>query len=65
MTEELSAVCTGVFHIFGIDVHCHVLNNGQRMIEAESLTRLTEAMESPEERELGEIEQFHRWQEGG
>ena len=36
----LQSVWSGEFQVFGVRVVCHVLNDGQRIVEAESLNRL-------------------------
>lgn len=60
-TPDLQSVWQGSFRIFGVDLRCHVLSNGQRIIEADSMAELMEAMEAPEGRDLGNIEDFYRW----
>jgi hypothetical protein len=59
------SVWSGTFRIFGVDVRCHVLDDGQRIIEADSVAELIEAMEAPDNRDIGDIENFHKWQDGG
>ena len=44
---DLVSVWQGSFNILGVDLKCHVLNNGQRIIEASSLEALLEAMGDP------------------
>lgn len=65
MTEDNTpvSVWSGSFHILGVDVRCHVLDDGQRIIEADSMTALFEAMEASTA-ELGDLEEFRRWQAG-
>lgn len=41
-----TAVWSGTFRLFGVDVICHTLDNGMRIIESESMVRLLEAMEN-------------------
>lgn len=58
------AVWSGSFRVFGIDVHCHLLDNGQRVIDADSVHRLFAAMEtfecsSPEH--TAQIAAFAAW----
>ena len=45
MTEPLKSVWQGTFHAFGIDLVCHVLSNGERVIEEDSMIKLIEAFE--------------------
>lgn len=40
MSTELHSVCESTFTVMGIPVRCHVLNDGSRVIEAESLANL-------------------------
>lgn len=58
------SVWSGSFRIFGVDVKCHRLSDGQAIIEADSMAALIEAMEAPEGREIGALEEFRAWQEG-
>ena len=44
MSGEPRAVWTGTFRLFGGDVKCAVLDNGQRVIEADSLAELLQRM---------------------
>lgn len=57
------AVSSATFRIFGVDLQCHVLDTGQRIIEADSMAALLEAMESSENYDIGELEDFHRWKD--
>jgi hypothetical protein len=62
--EMTESVWSGTFRIFGVDLKCHVLSDGRRIIEADSMADLMEAMEAPGGKELGDIEAFHRWKGG-
>lgn len=63
--DELpTAVWSGSFRIFGVDVVCHRLSNGMAIIDADSMIELIEAMDAPAGRELGDIEAFYQWREG-
>jgi len=53
---------SGSFDLFGVTVRCHVLEDGRRIIEAESMAALLAAMESGAE--PGDIQGFARWQRG-
>lgn len=44
MTSELHSIWQGTFQLFGVDIRCHVLSDGQRIIEAESMRELLVAM---------------------
>lgn len=69
MSDTPVSIRQGAFRIFGVEVLCHVLSDGQRIIEAESMERLLAAMADPgntydrDEAER-EIEAFARWQRG-
>ena len=64
MSEIPQSVWSGTFTIFGVEVKCHCLDDGSRIIEADSMEELMEAMEAPDE-PLGDIEAFMRWNDGG
>jgi hypothetical protein len=38
------SIWQGTFNVFGVDVVCHVLNDGRRIIEAESMAKMFTAM---------------------
>ena len=40
MGEIPHAVWSGSFNIFGVEIKCHVLENGQHIIEADSIRQL-------------------------
>ena len=44
---EIHSVWQGSFILFGVELQCHVLSNGQRIIEEDSMVDLLEAMEAP------------------
>ena len=44
---EIHSVWQGSFILFGVELKCHVLSNGQRIIEEDSMVDLLEAMEAP------------------
>ena len=57
---------SGSFTIFGVDVRCHVLDTGERIIEADSMRSLVEALQV---RPIGydetdDMARFLRWQTG-
>jgi len=67
--KALVSVWQGSFRIFGVEVKCHVLSDGRRIIEADSMAALLDAWGDPKpianEGELiGEVERFARWQRG-
>ena len=56
--------------MFGVEVRCHVLEDGQRIIEADSIARLFGAMASSDEMDSNEgersaVEEFTQWIKGG
>ena len=53
MTDRLpKAIWSGSFSVLGVDVKCHVLDNGQRIIDSESIVELFDAHGAP--RKIGE-----------
>ena len=56
---------SAVFTLFGVAVHCHVLSDGQRIIEADDFARLLAAMgevDAPlDQDDQDELERFKRW----
>lgn len=64
MSNDLPhSVWQGSFFIGGIEIKCHVLSDGQRIIEAESMDKffLGEFDHEPTE---AEIIDFAKWQKG-
>ncbi len=66
MTNIPEAVWSGTFKVCGVDLKCHVLDNGQRVIDADSFNQLF--MVGTLSRALSddpdELEAFSRWQKG-
>lgn len=70
MTEQVppeesdlpTAVWSGNFHVFGVDLKCHVLSDGRRIIEADSLQQMFVAMVTSDD--PGDLAVFARWQRG-
>ena len=66
MTEDLpKSVWSGSFCIFGVEMKCHTLDNGQRIIEADSMAAffeqdLTDIVSKP-----GDFLAFQKWKDGG
>lgn len=56
------SIWSGSFFIGGIELHCHVLDNGKRIIEAQDVDALFNAM-GLESFELKEdsLQEFIRW----
>ena len=68
MTDKCPAsVWQGSFTLLGIQMKCHVLDNGQRIVEQESLGKLFEQMGESGGVPLDskEMERFALWQKGG
>jgi hypothetical protein len=67
-TAPPQAVWSGSFRIFGVEVKCHVLDDGRRIIEADSMDQLLGAITAPgsdltdEDREA--LAGFLDWQHG-
>lgn len=60
-----TAVWSGSFRLFGVDVKCHTLSNGQRIIEADSMAQLLDAMGSQDTpRETDDAKLFAAWRVG-
>jgi hypothetical protein len=62
------SVWSGTFRVYGTTLRCHVLSDGQRVIDADDVERLFAGMGNgaggaPEE--LAELTEFIRWQRGG
>lgn len=65
MTDSLpTPVWSGSFTVFGVEVKCHVLDNGQRIIEAGSLEQLLDAMAYSDVLAPGDLRDFAQWQRG-
>lgn len=61
------SIWEGSFHLLGVEIKCHTLSNGERIIEAESIEKLISALfkQEPEIQEgLDDSEAFGRWKEG-
>lgn len=59
-------VWSGSFMLGGVEMKCHVLSNGQRIIEAESIHSFFSAFgdEAAPEVDDAELEKFVHWQRG-
>lgn len=64
-TTARHSVWSGSFQVFGVEVKCHTLSDGQRIIEAESFHNLMEAMGADRRTIDAEaMEEFAKWQRG-
>ncbi len=60
-----TAIWSGSFTLGGVEMKCHVLDDGKRIIEAGSVAALFNAMARPDFSFAdGEAEAFTRWQKG-
>jgi hypothetical protein len=59
-----TSIASSSFQIFGVTVRCHVLDDGQRIIEEESVAALLEAMSDLTQPDMGDLESFNRWMRG-
>lgn len=67
MSEDVPvSIAQSTFKVFGVDVKCHVLDNGQRIIEADSMNQLLEAMHEPHNQEGDQtsIDALNAWCRG-
>ncbi len=68
MTDAPKAVWSGSFSLFGAEVKCHVLDDGRRVIESDSMGDLLNAMavyDVPDEETVQrEIDAIARWLRG-
>lgn len=56
------SVWSGSFEVFGVDLKCHVLSNGQHIIEEASIRELIAAMEaSGEPTDEIDITELAKW----
>jgi len=62
------AIWSGSFKLFGVEIKCHTLSDGQRIIEADSMARLLEAWSEPSDNDYVEftedVERFAKWHSG-
>jgi len=62
--DRPTSVWQGSFHVLGVEVKCHVLSDGQRIIEMDSMSSLLEAMDGNLTITDKEFEEFAKWQKG-
>lgn len=66
VTPIPESIWQGHFRLFGVNIRCHVLADGNRIIDAESLFELFEAMNNPAVKmNQFELESFARWSKDG
>lgn len=65
MTEPPQAIWSGTFIIWGIEMRCHVLPDGMRVIEDESFQQFMDAMAGGmPAADDDQLAAFLRWQRG-
>lgn len=62
MTDLPHAVWSGVFRIWGVTLHCHVLSTGERVIDAGDIEALFARRDDLGD--VGDLEAMMRWQRG-
>ena len=65
MAEAPVPVWSGEMTLLGVTLHLHVLQDGTRIIEAQDMIALVEAMEHGGPFDEDELAAFARWQRGG
>ena len=65
MAETPVSVWQGEMTLLGVTLHLHVLDDGTRIIEAQDMVALLEAMQHGGPVDEDEIAAFARWQRGG
>ena len=56
------SVWQGTIRLFGVDLQCHVLDDGQRVIEADSMVAFFKGMNSPDTTiDEAESKRFSEW----
>lgn len=63
MTDIPKAVWSGSFLLFGVEMKCHVLEDGRGIIEADSMAQFLEALECGGA-DPGDVVGFANWQRG-
>lgn len=61
------AIASATFTIFGVTLHCHVLDDGTRVIEEQDVAALIDSFGAPAghlDLDDPELERFARWQRG-
>ena len=67
MSEKMElprSVWEGSFTLFGVEVRCHTLNDGQRIIEAGCLERLFDELANGENGDISDMDDFLLWFRG-
>ena len=62
MTDTPKSVWSGTFNVFGVELKCHVLDNGQRVIERDSVAAFMNGLaDMVDPADDPNIEDFMRW----
>ena len=65
MTELPTAVWSGVFTLWGIELRCYVLDDGQRIINADDFQKFVDAVaDGTPMADDADLMAFARWQRG-
>lgn len=68
MSAEPHAVWSGSFRVLGVEMRCHVLNTGQRVIDEASMRAFTEALMNGgpvvDDNEREDAARFAQWMRG-
>lgn len=59
--SEPVAVWSGAFTVFGVEIHCHTLSDGRRIVEEESMDRFMKAMGIDDSNDPGDLVDYFRW----
>ena len=66
-TPDPVSIWQGTFNVFGVALRCHILSDGRRIIEADSVTKLLDVWAGAESEiavEAPGIDAFLKWQKG-
>lgn len=58
------AVAEATFRLFGVDLRCYVLDNGQRIINADDVAKLFAVRDADAAADSGDLADFAAWQKG-
>ena len=62
MTDTPKSVWSGTFNVFGVELKCHILDNGQRVIERDSVAAFMNGLaDMVDPADDPNIEDFMRW----
>jgi hypothetical protein len=62
MTNPPQAIWSGSFRVFDMDVHCYVLEGGQRIIEQSDFEQLSKLLADGAPRDEQGLQALMRWQ---